>query len=457
MMHLPFDVMEIIISNMTFQDVLTYPNVENIRQVILLCPKEWHIQLLEYVKYVRDVSNVKINASQVNSYLIMEEIDVRNNARLITEPSKGKIFSKETFFSLQKICDGLLAKYETTYNWRVQQFHYLLNDDVNWNIDNIKIILHEVLLCYCNRLGFNKTNILQKINLLTPYIKGLVCHTSKIDMQKSVFQFVTNNLYEGNAKLLYIFITAGEKQVPISIWNDYCAKILDHVEDPRALKDRLINIGASVNLNVDNIKNIVGICSMHNLMITSDCYDSIVQSIIGEISYEQLEDLLLEDKEERYQRLCNEELLLSGIPILDYAILTFSDYCYEFYKNNDIDKLVDTIKDHFKIRNILLNKGIDMVDGMFCKNDIFIDDYVSFDVWDKVFVDCVSIHNDSNIGVDGIIAFVEGLFERLIELKEPLESRGLKCEKGSELCRNYIEDGEGDINNIIQFIQRSMT
>ncbi len=458
-MNLPLDVMEIIISKMIFQDVLTYPNVKNVHEVILLCPEEWHKKLFEYVKYVRDVSNVKLNASQVDSYIIMNELDVRNNASLITEPFRSKIFGKETLFSLQKICDGLLAKYENTYNWRVKQFHFLLNDNANWSIDNVKIILHEVLLFYCNRLGFNKTNIVHKINLLTPYIKGLVCHTSRIDMQKSVFQFVTDDLYDGNVELLYILITEGEKQVQISIWNDYCAQILYHVEEEHDLKDRLINIGTSMNWNVDNIKEIANICSEHNLLITTDFHDLIVKGIISESSYEQVRDLLLEDKQERYERLCNEKLLSSGISILDFADLMFSDYFDEFYQCNAIDKFVGTIKDHCKVKDELVKSGIEMVDGMLYKNDIYIDEYVSFNVFDTLIQKCQAIHNESNanIDVDGIVAFFEGIFERLIQLKEALESKGLSLEDDSEVCCNYIENDEGNINDIIELIQRSMT
>jgi hypothetical protein len=457
-MNLPFDVMEIIVSKMTFQDVLTYPNVENIRQVILLCPEEWHTQLLEYVKYVRDVSNVKINASQVNSYLIMEEIEVRNNASLITEPSKSKIFGKETLFSLQKLCDGLLEKYETTYNWRVKQFHFLLNDDVNWNIDNIKTILHEILLFYCNRLGFNKTNIVQKINLLTPYIKGLVCHTSNIDMQKSVFQFVTNNLYDGNAELLYIFITQGEKQVPISIWNGYLEHILDHVEEELDLKDRLINIGTSMNWNVDYIKSIANICTEHNLIITTDFHDLIVQGITGEITIIKVEKLLLEDKHDTYESLCDEKLLSSGISPEHYSDL-FSWECFDkFYQNNAIDQFVNTVKDIYKIKNVIAKNGIEMEDGRLYKNDISIDEYVSYVVWYKVIDDCISLNNDSNTNIDvyDIIAFIHGLFKRLFQLKKALNRKGLSLEN-SEICRDYIENGEGNIKSIVQLIQKSMT
>lgn len=447
MMNLPFDVMEIIVSKMAFQDVLTYPNVENIRQVILLCPEEWHTILFEYVKYVRDISNVKINKSQADSYLIMEEKDVSNNSIVTSQ-----------LFSLQKMCDGLLAKYETTYNWRVKQFHFLLNDDFNWNIDNIKTILHEVLLCYCHRLGFNKRDIVQRINLLTPYIKGLKCHPSRTDMQNGVFQFVSNNLYDGNAKLLYIFITEGEEQVSVSIWNDYCAKCLEHVEEQAAVKDRLIDIGISVNWNVNNIKNILKVCTADNLMITQNCHDTILNHINGDISYEELEDLLLEDKRKRYDSLCNEKLLSLGISPEHFGDL-FSWECFdEFYEYNNIDKFVDTVKDICKIKNMIIKNGIEMVDGILYKNDISIDDYVSFEVWYKVIEDCISIHNDSkaNIDVYDIIAFIHGLFKRLFKLKKALNKKGLSLEGNKKLCRNYIENAEGDIKTIIKSVQKNM-
>lgn len=409
MMNLPVEVMEIIVSKMTFQDVLTYPKVESIRQVIVLCPEKWHTRLFEYVKHVRDISNVKINTLQVDSYLTMEDTDVRKNASLTYDKNRTNLFS------LQKICDGLLAKYETTYNWRVKQFHCLLNDDLNWNTDNIKTILHEVLLYYCNRLGFNKTVIIERINLLKPYIQELVCLTSRNDMQKTVFQFVINNLYDGNAQLMYIFITEGEQQVQVSIWSSYCAQLLYHVEEQQALKDRLINVGRSINWNINNIKSFVDICKSYNLMITLTCFNSIIDYIAGNISYEEIEEILLEDKQERYERLCTERL--SSLGILSYYFEDlFSWECFDkFYETNDIDKFVDTVKDIYKIKNVLLNSGIEMVDGMLYKNDICIDDYVSFDVWEKCIEDCVSIHNGSNenMNSDKIIEFVMDLFDKL--------------------------------------------
>lgn len=409
MMNLPFEVMEIIVSKMTFQDVLTYPKVESIRQVILLCPEKWHTRLFEYVKHVRDISNVKINIFQVDSYLTMEDTDVRQNASLTYDKNKTNMFS------LQNICDGLLAKYETTYNWRVKQFHYLLNDDVNWNTYNIKIILHEVLLYYCTRLGFNRNIIMQKINSLKPYIQGLLCFTSKKYMQKSIFQFIINDFYKDNVKLLYIFITEGESQVAVSIWNDYCEEILQHVEEQATLKDILINVGRSINWNINNIKSFVAICKSYNLMITLTCFNSIIDYIAGNISYEEIEEILLEDKQERYERLCTERL--SSLGILSYYFEDlFSWECFnKFYETNDIDKFVDTVKDIYKIKNVLLNSGIEMVDGMLYKNDICIDDYVSFDVWEKCIEDCVSIHNGSNenMNSDKIIEFVIDLFDKL--------------------------------------------
>lgn len=406
MNSLPIEVMELIISKMVFQDVLTYPNIESINHVILLCPQEWHNRLFEYVKYVRDISKVKINTNQADYYLTIEDEDVRNNARLTTH-----------LFSLQKICDGLLAKYETTYNWRVKQFHFLLNDDVNWNTDNIKVILHEVLLYYCNRIGFNRKSIVQKINLLKPYIPEFICLTSKNNMQKAVFQYLLCDLYKGDAKLLYIFITEGKSKVKENIWNDYCEKILEHVEHKEELKDILIKTGTSVNWNAYNIKNIVNICIENNLMITLNCHDSIIKHIVGDISYEQVEEILLEDKQERYERICIERLLSSGVSTEHFEDLFAWDCFEKFYQDNAIDKFVNTVKDIYKVQNIILQNGITMEDGLLYKNDICIDDYVEFDVWRKCIEDCISIYNDSNanINADKIIAFIVGLFEKLTD------------------------------------------
>lgn len=432
MLNLPFDVMEIIVSKMTFQDVLTYPDIEGIRQVILLCPEEWHTKLFEYIKHVRDISNVKINIDQANSYLIMEDTDVSSNAILPV---------KEQLFSLRKLCDGLLAKYGTTYNWRAKQFQYLLNDDVNWNIDNIKIILHDVLLYYCNRLGFHKNTLIQKIDLLKPYINQFVYHNSRIDMQKGVFEFIINNFYEGNAKLLYAFISGGENQVSITIWNDYCAQILKHVEEDDSLRDKLMNIGTSLNWNVDNIKDIVSICSYYNIIMTSKCHDLIIKGIVGTISIKEVRTLLQKDKRARYKRLCNEQLVSSGILIEDVWDLMFSGHFDEFYHENAIDKYVATIVDFCKIKSILASKGIEMIDGCFCKDDDWLDEYVSFDVWD-VFMDyCRRIHGDphaniyvdesdddesesedddesesvdDNVTVNTIVTFIERLFDKYV-------------------------------------------
>lgn len=452
-MSLPIDVMEIIVSKMTYQDVLTYPNIENIRQVILLCPEEWHTHLSEYVKYVRDISNVKIDTFQVDSYLTIEDVDVRNNASLTNDKNRTNLFS------LQKICDGLLAKYETTYNWRVKQFHYLLNDDVNWNTDNIKTILHEVLLYYCYRLGFNRNIIMQKINLLKPYIQGLLCFTSKSYMQKKIFQFIINDFYEGNAKLLYIFITEGEDKIQVSIWNDYCAQILHYVEEQQALKNRLNNISASMNWNVDNIKNILGICTEHSLMVTVNCHDAIISHVIGEISYNKVRRILLTDKLERYKRLCTERLLSLGISSYYFSDLFYWECFDEFYQSNAIDKFVNTVEDICQIRNIIIKNEIEMVEGILYKNDISIDDYVSYEVWYKVIVDCISIHNDSNVNIDiyDIVAFIQGLFKRLFKLKKALKRKGLSLNKNKklEICRNYIENGEGNIRSIIKSLQNN--
>ncbi|CAL8461179.1 g710 [Coccomyxa elongata] len=126
---------------------------------------------------------------------------------------------------------------------------------------------------------------------------------------------------------------------------------------------------------------------------------------------------------------------------LDNAYMTWNH-------DGDPDQFIDTVKHYMTFEEALVDDDIEPVVTPDGQADIVYDGvglrYLSDETWDDV-EHLISSEHD----FDGAAELCQYVFAQFSELRAALQACGLEYRHDSELCRAYVERGEGDLDRIV--------
>jgi hypothetical protein len=463
--NLPRGVVEDILNRLSLTDALNRPRKDKVIAVIEQCPEGWQSDLtsLFVVTFPDRGEDPVIYTIDAPKYLIPANV-----AHNISYKTKKR--QKMKRMDIDKMCAWLLSEYGSTMHWRACQIHRLLEkpSDLAWSPDMIEKAFPSVLLkLSIDIVAFDLDGIAKRLSWLSEEVRvailsgratpGALMRTEKYLMDGGLG-------FKGNRDSAKVttHVLQGDDIIAKLEWDEAVESFLGNVEDGARLRVKLERVPIIVGYErLQELDNAIG-----SYLVSSEFHDDIVSFLLrpreevdvkfseNKLIMEALRDRVIDGHYETSMRMVRSGLQAMGINEDDEDEASeWLEYngLYDFVKI-DVPSRIYYIKRYVIVKTLFEENYVTVTTNDLDKGDVSLSDIIE-DV-DEILEPMRNYLTDVGFqtefsSAEEMVNHYTCIFDRYEELKAALESRGLKIRQDSQLCREYIEDDEGDVYDIV--------
>lgn len=447
--------MDQILLQLTDVDALysVYMAKEALRTVIDMCPGEWHLELR-----AEFLCRVKPPLRQDPGF------SVKNSTRyLVPQSVAGKIASTHTGkrvngLRLTAMRRWLLEQHGSAVAWKAAQIVSLSKKSrCVWTPESLTRVLPDVVYLLAKDLDVPES-FLKRLQILDePMQKALLAGEATPAARKRLLDFMLSSdfLNRDECCLLQRHVLAGDDAVQREYMNLAIGKLAALSEDAAGMKELLKQLDPDRADMMTALAKELG--TYHG--IVQDQHDIIVDYIRGAETWsKETRQALLDQIRDRSHQVqwqwVREELEDAGISEEDEerASAWLDNAYFTWNHDGDPDQFVGTIKHYMTFEEALADDDIEPVVTPNGQADIVYDGVglrqLSEETWTEIEHLLSSDHD-----FDGAAELCQYVFFQFSELREALHVFGLEYRHDSELCRAYVERGEGDLDKIVETLR----
>ncbi len=449
-MDLPRLVVDRILLHLTDVDALYSVHMarETLTTVIDMCPPEWRRELhAEFLCRVKPPPRQDPGFSVKNStrYLVPQSV-----AGKIANKHKGKRVSRLRLTAMRK---WLLEQHGSAVAWKAAQIVSLSKKSrCVWTAESLMEVMPSVVHLLAKNLDVPES-FLRRLQIFDePMQMALLDGEATPAATKRLLDFMLSTDFPGKDEciLLQRHVLSGDDAVQREYMNLAIGKLATLSEDAAGMKELLEELSPDRADVMTAFAKELG--TYHSIL--QDQHDVIVDYIRGaetwsaETRLALLDQIRVRSNEVEWQRV-RDELEEAGISEEDeeHASSWLYKSCMPWI-SEEPDFFISTIKHYMAFEDSLADDDIEPVVTTDGQADIVCDGVglrqLSDDTWDEVGRLISSDHD-----FDGAAELCQYVFFQFSELRAALQACGLEYRHDSELCRAYVERGDGDLDRIV--------
>ena len=451
-MDLPRLVVDRILLHLTDVDALYSVHMakDALTTVIAMCPEEWrpelHKAFTSRTKTPKKPDSV-FDPDQHRAYLLPYSV-----AQDIDKKYEGR--KRAHLLNLTAMQRWLLNQHGSATAWKAAQLLALRKKSRRvWRVRTLMMAMPDVLKVLAKKPEVSDAVLSRLQSVDKPMRNALLAGTATAAARKRLFDFMlcSGSPKEDECRLLQRHLLSGDDAVEQEYLDMAIGKLAALSEDVGRMRDLLSLLTPDQASVMTKLAKEIG-----NDVIAEDLLDVTADYVReAERQSRQSRRVLLHqiraNSDGAKWRMAPGDLEASGISLekQEHAASWLDSAYWTWNHDGDPDQFVDTIKRYMTFEEALADDNIKAVVTSNGRADIMYDGVslrqLSEETWTEIEHLISSDHD-----FDGAAELCQYVFFQFSELRAALQACGLKYRDDSELCRAYVERGEGEIDKIVE-------
>ena len=451
-MDLPRLVVDRILLHLTDVDALYSVHMakDALTTVIAMCPEEWrpelHKAFTSRTKTPKKPDSV-FDPDQHRAYLLPYSV-----AQDIDKKYEGR--KRAHLLNLTAMQRWLLNQHGSATAWKAAQLLALQKKSRRvWRVRTLMMAMPDVLKVLAKKPEVSDAVLSRLQSVDKPMRNALLAGTATAAARKRLFDFMlrSGSPKEDECRLLQRHLLSGDDAVEQEYLDMAIGKLAALSEDVGRMRDLLSLLTPDQASVMTKLAKEIG-----NDVIAEDLLDVTADYVReAERQSRQSRRALLHqiraNSDGAKWRMAPGDLEASGISLekQEHAASWLDSAYWTWNHDGDPDQFVDTIKRYVTFEEALADDDIEPVVTPNGRADIVYDGVSLRQLSDETWNDLEHLISTDH-DFDGAAELCQYVFFQFSELRAALQACGLEYRDDSELCRAYVERGEGELDKIVE-------